>query len=180
MTEEELVAKYDDMISKHARMYLALTGQQSWIFEDLKSESVIAFLKTVRQMEITTSEFNHTQLFCIKRAMRCAMRRFIWHNNGTKNTNKHIEHGKCKVFSEFDTNEDLFSLDRFDFMITTDDYSGVEFRDALDRLEPVERETAELLVRGYSPKEIAKIRGISRQNVYVTVDRLKKKFSDVA
>lgn len=183
MTEEELITKYDRFISKHTRIYHSTTNMPPSAYEDLKSEATIAFLKCIRKIHLEDREdgkLTQIETFCIARTMRYNMRRYIWRSYGEKNVGRHPNHRRCKSFSDLGTTEEPFSLEQFDYADSSDDYADVDFRDMLDRLEPVERETADLLIRGYSFADVAKIRGTSRKNVTVTVGRIKKKISDVA
>lgn len=176
MSEEELVIKYDPYISSCVQKYLIRTGVQPCNREDLKSEAVIAFLETIRKTKFEEERLPASILCRLDLAMRYRMRKYIWNLANKRNIKAKLQL-HTYTFSDFDTE---LNLDNLDFMSQMDDYSSVDLRDALDRLTDVERDTAILLLRGYSRAEIAKLRHMSRKNVTVTVERLKTKLCDTA
>lgn len=174
MGETELLKRYDSYIARHARSYLNKTNQPSHLFEDMKSEATLAFLETVRRYQIEQQEFSHREFLLVYNAMRNALRSFVWHYNGQENKNRRFERKKI-LFSEYaDSDGDTSKLD---FLSVGDDYEAVDLQDAIDRLPNAERETANLLMDGYTFSEIARIQGISPQTVWETTNRLKKRLN---
>ena len=179
MDEEMLLKKYDPYISKQARSYLLRTSQPEHLYDDLKSEAAIAFIKTVRRWGFDDYNLTPYQFKLIHNAIRSAFRRCVWSANEMRDKNKPLTVNSI-TFTDVIAQNDSFDDSKLDFLVVEDDYSRIELRDMMDRLTQVERETLDLLMRGYSWSEIASIRHTSKKNVGNTVNRLRVRLKDVA
>lgn len=179
MDEEMLLKKHDKYISHLARSYLFRCNQPDWLFDDLKSEASLALISASRKWGFDALDLSPYQFRLAHNAIRAAMRRCVWRANDEKNPNRSFER-KYVTFSDVTASDPEFDDSKLDFLLTEDDYSDFEVKDLLDRLPDVERETLNLLLRGYSKAEIAKIRKTDKSNVSHTIDRLKNKLKDIA
>lgn len=83
------------------------------------------------------------------------------------------------TFSQLMNEEDYDDLDEFipgdNGKQATDTLSSLEAMAILEVLTPVQKQTALLLAAGYSPAEIGKKLGVSNQEVYQKIARMRKK-----
>ena len=179
MEEQDIIRKYDAYICKHAMSYLRRTGQPDHLFEDMKSEATLAFLKTIRRYQIEQENLSPRELLLINNSMRSALRSFVWSYNGVRNKNIGLEPRSISFSDCAEINSDLDDS-RADFLARNDDYSSFDVEDILSSLSKTERETVELLMEGYSPHEVAKIRKVSPSSVTQTISKVRKKLEDIA
>ena len=179
MTEAELLKRYDKYISQQARSYMLRCNQPESLYDDLKSEATIAFLNVIRKWNFSDSDLSGYQYALAHNAIRSAMRRCVWNANGAKNQNNSFEL-KCLTFTDVTATTPDFDDSKLDFLLSEDDYSDFEVQDVIDRLPDVERETLNLLLRGYSKAEISRIRHVSPTNVTNTINRLRTRLKDIA
>ena len=176
--EEYYVTKYDPYLSNCAAKYLRLTNQPKHMYEDIKSEASIAFVKAIRELHPEEEKLTPQEYVRIHNRVRNAMRTFVWRSNGYKDKNNPMTDVVVRSFS------DTFSADNEDYvskLLTCDeDFSGLEVEEMLSGLSANERAVITLTAQGYSQVEISRIRGISDRTVRRIVDRLKEHFKEAS
>lgn len=161
-----IIERYQNIIKENFKNFFIVGASQ----EDLIQEGILGLLKAINSYEDGRAPFKKYAILCIKRNILTAIK----NSNTLKNTilNNAISINDLKEDKQY--NKKLTLEDEAISKEKLSDYKNF----AIKKFSKFENEIFQLLIRGYSYKEIAKILNRTNKQVDNAIQRIKKK-SDI-
>ncbi len=172
--ENELFARYKDLVVKIARGYFIVGGD----LEDLVQEGMIGLYKAIKgYSDDKEATFKTFAVLCVKHQIQTAIKK--------ANTNKNKPLSSAVSFQSFTENG---TSENLDFLPISLVLQGTPEEKAIDKenfknlneqikshLSPLEFKVLKLYLQGYSYKEISSVLKVSHKSIDNSLSRIKTK-----